>query len=100
MYTILNEVIVLEEVITSRFSHELVRKVDQAVSKGNFKNRSQALRIIIEDHLKEHPELFLGDKFQDLIKKAPDLKDNELEQVGSKLFEGKSVAKLVAEGRS
>ena len=100
MYTILDEAATLEEVVTSRFSEELVRKVDQAVSRGNFKSRSEALRIIIEDHLKEHPELFLGDKFLELIKKTPDLKDEDLEQVGSKLFKGKSVAKLVAEGRS
>jgi Arc/MetJ-type ribon-helix-helix transcriptional regulator len=89
----------LGDVITSRFSEELVRKVDQAVSRGNFKNRSEALRTIIEDHLKEHPELFLGDKFQELIKKTPNLKDDELEQVGFKLFKGRSIAKLVAEGR-
>lgn len=100
MYTILNVATALEEVVTSRFSEELVRKVDQAVSRGNFKSRSEALRIIIEHYLKEHPELFLGDKFQELIKKAPDLKDDDLEQVGSKLFKGRSVAKLVAEGRS
>jgi Arc/MetJ-type ribon-helix-helix transcriptional regulator len=100
MYTTLNEATALEEVVTSRFSEELLRKVDQAVSRGNFKSRSEALRIIIEDHLKEHPELFLGDEFQELIKKAPDLKDDDLEKVGSKLFKEKSVAKLVAEGRS
>ena len=47
MYTILSVATALEEVVTSRFSEELVRKVDQAVSRGNFKSRSEALRIII-----------------------------------------------------
>lgn len=90
----------MEEVITSRFSEELTRKVDQAVSRGYFKSRSEALRVIIEEYLEEHPELFLGDKVQELMAKAPVLGDEELEQVGSKLFKRVSVAKLVAEGRS
>jgi len=92
--------ICMEEVVTSRVSEELVKKVDQAVSRGYFKSRSEALRIIIEEYLKEHPELFLGDKVQELIMKAPALGDEELEQVGAKLFKGISVAKLVAEGRA
>jgi Arc/MetJ-type ribon-helix-helix transcriptional regulator len=90
----------MEEIVTSRFSEELVKKVDQAVSKGYFKSRSEALRVIIEEYLKEHPELFLGDKIQELMTKAPVLKDEELEKIGSKLFSGTSIAKLVGEGRS
>jgi len=92
--------ICMEEVVTSRFSEEVVKKVDKAVSSGFFKSRSEALRIITEEYLKEHPELFLGDKVQELVMKAPTLGDEELEQVGSKLFKGISVARLVAEGRA
>ena len=90
----------MEEVITSRFSEELVKKVDQAVSRGYFKSRSEALRVIIEQYLQEHPELFLGDKVQALLNKAPALSDKDLEKLGAKLFKGASVAKLVAEGRA
>ena len=86
--------------MTSRFSEELVKKVDQAVSRGHFKSRSDALRIIIEEYLKEHPELFLGDKLQELMAKTPIMEDEELEKIGAKLFKGASVAKLVAEGRT
>ncbi len=89
----------MEEVITSRFSEELVKKVDQAVSQGHFKSRSEALRIIIENYLQEHPELFLGNKVQTLLDKSPTLNDEQLEQIGTNLFKGTSVAKLVAEGR-
>ena len=89
----------MEEVITSRFPKVVVKKVDKAVSRGLFKNRSEALRKITEEYLKEHPELFLGDKLQELIEKAPVLTDDELEQVGACVFRGASVAKLVAEGR-
>lgn len=87
------------EAVTSRFSEELVEKVDQAVSRGHFKSRSEALRVIVEDYLMEHPELFLGEGTQELLAKAPDLPDDELEQLGSKLFKGLSVAELVADGR-
>ena len=89
----------MEEIITSRFPEVMVKKVDKAVSRGLFKNRSEALRKITEEYLKEHPELFLGDKVQELIEKAPVLTDDELEQVGGSVFRGVSVAKLVAEGR-
>ena len=90
----------MEEVITSRVSEELVKKVDQEVSKGFFKSRSEALRVIIEQYLKEHPELFLGDNLQQLLGKSPAIDDKKLEQIGAKLFKGTSVVKLVAEGRA
>ena len=90
----------MEEVITSRFPEVVVKKVDKAVSRGLFKSRSEALRKITEEYLKEHPELFLGDKVRELIEKAPALTDDELEQVGACVFRGASVAKLVAEGRT
>jgi Arc/MetJ-type ribon-helix-helix transcriptional regulator len=90
----------MEKVVTSRFSEEIVKKVDLAVSRGFFKSRSEALRKITEEYLKDHPELFLGDKVQELIMKAPTLSDEELEQVVIKLFKEISVTKLVAEGRT
>ena len=89
----------MEEVITSRFSEELVKKVDQAVSRGHFKSRSEALRTIVEEYLIEHPELFLGEGAQEMLATAPALQDDELERLGFRLFKGLSVAKLVAEGR-
>ncbi len=88
-----------KEVITSRFPEVVIKKVDKAVSRGLFKSRSEALRKITEEYLKEHPELFLGDKIQELIANAPDLTDDELEEYGAKIFKGTSVAKLIAEGR-
>jgi len=89
----------MEDVITSRFSKELVKKVDQAVSRGYFRSRSEALRSIVEEYLTEHPELFLGEGTQELLAKAPVLSDEALERLGSRLFKGMSVANLVAEGR-
>ena len=85
--------------ITSRFPEIVIKKVDKAVARGMFKSRSEALRKITEDYLREHPELFLGDKLQELVEKAPVLTDDELEKVGAIVFRGVNVAKLVAEGR-
>lgn len=89
----------MDEVITSRFSEDLVKKVDQAVSMGYFRSRSEALRTMIRNYLLEHPELFLGEKIQELLTNAPEISDDELEALGSRLFKGVSVTRLVAEGR-
>jgi Arc/MetJ-type ribon-helix-helix transcriptional regulator len=89
----------MEEIITARFKNELVKKVDQAVERGHFQSRSDALRAITEEYLREHPQLFLGDQTKRLINEAPDLTDEELENHGRKLFKN-GVAKLVAESRT
>jgi len=89
----------MDEVVTSRLSEELVAKVDRAVSRGYFRSRSDALRAIVEGYLSEHPELFLGKEIENILASAPNLSDEELEKLGSKLFRDVSVAKLVAENR-
>jgi len=89
----------MDEIITSRFSEDLLKKVDQAVGRGYFRSRSQALREIVEGYLAEHPELFIGEAANELISKSPILSDDELERLGSRLFKGLSVVEIVAEGR-
>ncbi len=89
----------LNEVVTSRLPEELVKKVDQAVLRGHFRSRSEALRTIVEEYLRSHPELFLGEELENLLVNSPNLSHDDLERVGSKLFEGLSVPQLVAEGR-
>jgi len=90
----------VSEIVTSRLPEELVKKVDQAVLKGHFRSRSEALRAIIKGYLEEHPELFLGEGLENMLASAPDLSDDALESVGSKLFKQVSVPRLVAEGRN
>lgn len=89
----------MSEVVTSRLPEELVKKVDQAVLRGHFRSRSEALRVIIEGYLKEHPELFLGEELENALASVQYLSDDELETIGSRLFKGVSVPRLVAEGR-
>jgi len=87
----------MTETITARLPDELVQRVDAAVKQGIFSSRSEALRKIIEDHLTQHPELFLDIKPEELLGK--DLSDQELKKLGAKLFKGVDVTELVAEGR-
>jgi len=83
--------------ITARLPNELVQRVDAEVKQEIFSSRSEALRKIIEDHLAQHPELFLDIKPDELL--GRDLSDQELKKLGAKLFKGVYVTKLVAEGR-
>ena len=87
----------MTETITVRLPDELVQRVDAAVKRGIFSSRSEALRRIIEDHLTEHPELFLDIKPYDLL--GRNLSDEELRKLAGKLFKGVDVTKLVREGR-
>jgi hypothetical protein len=52
---------------------------------------------MIKDCLREHPELFLDIKPEELL--GRELSDEELRKLGAKLFKGVDVAKLVSEGR-
>ncbi len=83
--------------VTARLPDDLVRKVDAAVKRGAFPNRSEALRTILEEYLSDHPELFLETSAKELL--GEKLSDQELEMLGAKIFSGSNVAKLVAEGR-
>lgn len=87
----------MTETITARLPDDLVRRVDAAVKRGAFSSRSEAFRTIVEDYLKEHPELFLETEPEALL--GPQLSDKELEKLGARLFSGSKVAKLVGEGR-
>jgi len=89
----------MEEVVTSRFSDELLKKMDQVVSRGHFRSRSEALRVMVEDYIKEHPDLLVGNGLKDILAGAPRLSDKELEALGARLYEGVSVTRLVFEGR-
>ncbi len=87
----------MTETITARLPDELVKKVDSAVKRGVFPSRSEALRTIVDEYLKEHPELFLETEPEMLL--GGELSDRELERLGARLFSGVRVAKLVGEGR-
>ena len=73
----------MDEIVTSRFSDELLKKMDQMVARGYFRSRSEAIRVIVEEYFREG---------------APRLSEGGLEYLGACLFEGVGVARLVSEG--
>ena len=86
------------EIINARFEQDLVRKVDDLVRRGIFKNRSEALRRMTEDYVDRHPELFLDAEAEKWFK--ADIDDDELEEICAGLFRGKrTAAEIVGEGR-
>lgn len=87
----------MTETITARLPDELVRRIDAAVRKGAFPSRSEAVRTILKEYLREHPELFLEAEPDILL--GDEVSDKELEKLGAKLFTGVKVTRLVGEGR-
>ena len=71
------------------------------VKTKGYRNESEALRKVIEEHFEEHPELFAGDELQEALKQANEMSEAEFERVASQIFRGheKKAAQLVAEGR-
>jgi hypothetical protein len=81
---------------------EVNKKIDSLL-----KERETEIRMVhdeeaLREFLEEEPDIYsIKDlKVQELIDNAPDLTDDELEQLGAKIFKGASIAKPVSEGRS
>jgi len=86
------------EIVNIRLNEDAKKKIDSLVSKGVFASRSEALRRIVEDHLDEHPELFINEELGEIM--LEDLPETELLELCSTLFSGrKTAAELVKEGR-
>ena len=56
---------------------------------------------MLEEHFKEHPELFGSDKLDRMFKKADDsMPDEQFKKLAATVFKGaKTAAQMVAEGR-
>lgn len=86
------------KVVNIRLDEDAKKKIDSLVGKGIFVSRSEALRRIVEDHLDEHPELFIGKELEEIM--LEDLPETELLELCSTLFSGrKTAAELTREGR-
>ena len=85
--------------ITSRLDEDVRRNLNRIVASGRFRSRSDAINRIVKEYIENHPELLLGTELQERIESAPDLTDEELEQLSEQIFKGKSVVDLIAEGR-
>lgn len=89
------------EVLNVKVEKETKEKLERLVKTKGYRNKSEALRKVIEEHFEEHPELFAGDELQEALKQADEMSEAEFEHLASEVFKGhrKTAAQLVAEGR-
>jgi len=88
------------EILNAKIEKETNEKLDKMVKSKRYKNKSEAVRKVIEEHFDEHPELFAPDDLEEITKAADEMSDQEFDRLAAKVFRGsRSAAELVAEGR-
>ena len=97
------------EILNVKVEKQTAEKLDRLVKRNIYKNKSEAVRKMIEEHLQEHPELFMSDNLEDLFKQVDDdegnknnntMSDHQFEKLAADIFRGrKTAAQLVGEGR-
>ena len=88
------------EILNVKVEKETKEKIERLVKARGYKNKSEALREIIEGHFEEHPELFAADELEQIVKEADDMSDAEFDKLAADIFRGaKTAVELVGEGR-
>jgi len=88
------------EVLNVKVEKATKEKVERLVKARGFKNKSEAVRSIIEEHLEEHPEYFADEDIAELVAQAEEMSEDEFDRLAARVFKGsKSAAELVGEGR-
>jgi len=89
------------EILNVKVEEHTAEKLDRLVKRNVYKNKSEAVRKMLEEHLQEHPELFAPDNLENLFKQADDsISDQQFERLAADIFKGrKTAAQMVAEGR-
>ena len=88
------------ELIHVKVEKKVKDKLDHLVRSKVYKNKSEAVRGMLEEHMDEHPELFIGDELDDILEEAEKMSDREFEQRMAEGLKGpRSAAELVSEGR-
>ncbi|HKZ62744.1 MAG TPA: ribbon-helix-helix protein, CopG family [Nitrososphaera sp.] len=89
------------EILNVKVEEQTAEKLDRLVRRNVYKNKSEAVRKMLEEHLQEHPELFAPDNLEELFKQAYDsTSDQQFEKLAADVFKGRNTAaQMVAEGR-
>lgn len=88
------------EVLNVKVEKETKEKIERLVKAREYKNKSEALREIIEEYFEEHPELFASDELEEIVEEAGKMSDAELDRLAAEIFRGpRTAAELVGEGR-
>lgn len=88
------------EILNVKVEKETKEKIERLVKARGYKNKSEALRKIIEEHFQEHPELFAPADMQEIVREADKMSDQEFDRLAAEIFRGpRTAAELVGEGR-
>lgn len=88
------------EILNVKVEKETLEKLDKLVRKRTYKNKSEAVRKMLEEHFEEHPELFGSEELEEILKQSDNMSDEQFEKLAARVFKGpKTAAQLVAEGR-
>jgi Arc/MetJ-type ribon-helix-helix transcriptional regulator len=88
------------EILNVKVKKETKNKIERSAKARSYKNNSEAVRKVLEDHLEEHPEIFAPEDVADLVREAEEISDREFDRLAAEVFKGsRTAAELVAEGR-
>ena len=88
------------ETLSVRVRNGTKEKIERQVKATGYKNSSEVLRKIIEEHFERHPEPFATDDLTEITEEAEKISDKEFEKMTARIFKGpKNAAGLVGEGR-
>jgi len=88
------------EILNIKVEKETKEKIERLVKAKGYKNKSEALRKMIEEHFEEHPELFADAEMEEMAEEASKISDAELDRLAAEIFRGRRTAsQIVGEGR-
>jgi len=88
------------EVLNVKVEKETKEKIERLVKARGYKNKSEALRTMIEEHFEEHPELFAEEEMEELLREAGRISDADFDELAARIFRGRKTAEeLVREER-
>ncbi|TLX98609.1 MAG: hypothetical protein E6K96_00135 [Thaumarchaeota archaeon] len=88
------------QLIHVKVEREISDRLEHLVKSKIYKNKSEAVREMLEKHMEEHPELFTGDDLKKLLEEGEMMSEKEFEERMAEGLKGpKSAAEIVSEGR-
>jgi len=86
------------EVLNVKGGKERKEKLERLVKARGCKNKSEAVREIMEEHFEGHPEFFAGDELEEIVKEGGKMSDAGFDRLAAEIFRGpRSAAELVGE---
>lgn len=88
------------EILNVKIEKETKEKIDRLAKAKRYKNRSEALRRMIEEHFDEHPALFADEEIKEIIREASKISNAKFDALAAEIFRGRKTAgEMVGEGR-